>query len=95
MAHGTGGSKLMNKQLILVVLVIFALFIHTPPDGLSLTISAILLIATIFAVYHNGVQVIDAVVFFVLGVFLSRSYLGDASGSIVSTVADWVRQVTS
>lgn len=84
-----GGSKLMNKQLILVVLVGFALLVHTP-TGLPMIGAFVLMIATVFAVYHNGVQVIDAVVFFVLGVFLATTYLGDGATNAVNTVVEWV-----
>jgi hypothetical protein len=87
-----GGGKLMNKQLILVVLIAFALLIHTPA-GLPMIGAFVLLIATVFCVYHNGVQVSDAVVFFVLGVFLASTYLGDGSRNVINTVVDWVSQM--
>jgi hypothetical protein len=91
MNKGSGGSKLMNKQLILVVLVAFALIVHTPP-GVSMVIAFVLLMATVFAVYHNGVQVIDAIVFFVLGVFLTQTYLGTGAQNAVQTVSHWFAQ---
>lgn len=87
-----GGSKLLNKQLILVVLVAFALLVHTPP-GLPMIGSFVLLIATVFVVYHNGVQVTDAVVFFVLGAFLTSTYLGEGAVNAVNTIVDWAGQL--
>lgn len=85
-------SKLFNKQLILVVLVAFALLVHTPP-GTPMIAAFVLLIATVFAVYHNGVQVTDAVVFFVLGVFLASTYLGTGASNVVNAIVDWVSQM--
>jgi hypothetical protein len=82
----------MNKQLILVVLIAFALLVHTPP-GVPMIGAFILLIATVFAVYHNGVQITDAVVFFVLGVFLASTYLGEGSRNVINTVTNWVAQM--
>lgn len=86
---GGGGksSKFFDKKLILVILVAFALLVHTPA-GLGAIGAVILMIATIFAVYHNGVQISDAVVFFVLGVFLTSSYLGDGAQNAVNFVGD-------
>jgi hypothetical protein len=86
------GSKLMNKQLILVVLVAFALLVHTPP-GVPMIGAFILLILTVFAVYHNGVQITDAVVFFVLGVFLATTYLGEGATNVINIVVEWVSQM--
>jgi len=88
----SGGGKLMNKQLILVVLVAFALLVHTPP-GVPMIGAFLLLIATVFAVYHNGVQLTDAVVFFVLGAFLTSTYLGEGAINVVNTIVEWVAQL--
>jgi len=84
---GGGNSKFFDKKLILVGLVAFALLVHTPP-GMVMIVAFILLIATVFAVYHNGVQISDAVVFFVLGVFLTTTYLGEGAQNAVNFVAD-------
>lgn len=88
----SGGGKLMNKQLILVVVVAFALLVHTPP-GVPMIGAFVLLIATVFAIYHNGVQLSDAIIFFVLGVFLATTYLGEGATNVVNTIVDWVSQM--
>lgn len=87
-----GKNKLMDKRLIIIVLVGFALLVHTPP-GLPMIGAFVLLLATVFAVYHNGVQVTDAVVFFVLGVFLATTYLGNGAQNVINTIVDWVSQM--
>lgn len=89
---GGAGSKFFDKRLIIIVLVAFALLVHTPP-GVVMIGAFVLLIATVFAVYHNGVQVSDAIVFFVLGVFLASTYLGDGAQNVINFITDRVAEL--
>lgn len=85
----SGSNKLMDKRLIITVLVAFALLVTTP-KGMPMIAAFVLLVATVFAVYHDGVQVTDAIVFFVLGVFLTSTFLGEGAQNIINTIVDWV-----
>lgn len=83
---GGGGSKFFDKRLILVILTAFALLVGVPA-GLNTIAAVILFIAVIFVVYHNGVQISDAIVFIILGAVLSSTYVGDAARWVLDTAS--------
>jgi hypothetical protein len=91
MGKGPGGGQ-TKKQLILVFVVMFTLFVHAP-SGMGIVAACILFGLTLVAVFHNGVQLFDFIVAFALGVFCATTYVGEGTQNIIQTAANWVGQV--
>lgn len=89
---GGGGSKIMDKRLLLVAAIVLALFLD--PSGMVPIPAAVFLsLLLIFAVYHNGCQVSDCLIFLVIGVALAPTFMGSGAHWVTTKGSDGAQTV--
>ncbi len=91
----SGGGNQTKKQLVLVFIVMFTLFVNMDLSAAGTVAAVVLFCAVLVAVFHNGVQLFDFIVAFLLGCFCVSSYVGQGANTVISQVAGWVSQVVS